>query len=278
MFCSRIRAVCWKTVRRTCCATPAVAQRMDQARAWRIRLLSDRTTIYGSHIDFHKLIRKQIMVYADDKSPAILYEAQDRWCDDHPPRSRRGHCRRNTKPPTVSFLKGWSNTKRTWHLRRRHVRIPRSAARTIPAANARNFEQGLPLWWLGFCRVTKPVNARIDFYASSETRLRPCLYAQRNSSEPVLHQVPPQRTSRWSDGPSFGRRLSNGCLSPVGQRWINGPSNSKNPSRRCGRFVDEPLPVGNLFSGGDAAHYRPPDRAKGLTLRCPRLFSICTTR
>jgi len=76
----------------------------------------------------------------------------------------------------------------------------------------------------------------------------------------------------WSDE-AFFAELKRRLPDDVAAAMITGPSIER-ASRRCARFVCEPMRYGNLFLAGDAAHIVPPTGARGLNSAASDIYYL----
>ena len=214
------------------------------------------------HIDFHKLIGKQVFIY-DQKEVVtdliakrladggqILFEAEDTSVHDFDGGKPKIRFRHEGKAQEIEcdFIGGCDG----FH----GVCRP-----SFPAGVLSDYDRVYPFGWLGILSESPPPDHEL-IYCFHERGF--ALFSMRGPELSRLY-VQCRRT----------RTSSNGPTSASGMSWRRG-------SAACGRsqrgkilqkgitpmrsFVTEPMQSGRLFLAGDAAHIVPPTGAKGMNL------------
>jgi len=214
------------------------------------------------HIDFHKLIDKQVFIY-DQKEVVtdliarrladggeIFFEVEDTAIHDfttHQPRITFRHEGRN-KQIACDFIAGCDG----FH----GVCRP-----SFPQGALRDYDRVYPFGWLGILSESPPPEKEL-IYCFHERGF--ALFSMRGPtlSRLYLQCEPDEDIEQWPDAriwQELHTRL--GGVRPLAQGRIL--QKGVTPMRS---FVAEPMQTGRLFLAGDAAHIVPPTGAKGMNL------------
>jgi p-hydroxybenzoate 3-monooxygenase len=218
----------------------------------------------ATHIDFHELIGRSVMIYgqteltkdlydaADAAGRGVVDEAEDVVIHDH-----------TTVLPRVTYRKDGVEHEVLCRFVAGCDGYHGVSRATIPDDVLRTYELVYPFGWLGILSETPPVHEELIYVSHPEG------FALCSMRNPMLSRYYVQcslddRVEDWSDD-RFWSTLASRLPHDAADRLVTGPSVEKSiaPLRS---FVAEPLRHGSLFLAGDAAHIVPPTGAKGLNL------------
>ena len=214
------------------------------------------------HIDFHKLIGKQVFIY-DQKEVVtdliakriadggeIFFEVSDTSVHDFGGRNPKIRFRHGGKPQEIEcdFIAGCDG----FH----GVCRP-----SFPAGVLTGYDRVYPFGWLGILSESPPPDDEL-IYCFHERGF--ALFSMRGPDLSRLYvQVPPDEDiEKWSDQRIWDELETRlGGVRPL----VRGKIVQKGitPMRS---YVTEPMQSGRLFLAGDAAHIVPPTGAKGMNL------------
>jgi p-hydroxybenzoate 3-monooxygenase len=214
------------------------------------------------HIDFPKLIGKQVFIY-DQKEVVtdliarrladngqILFEVEDTSVHDFTGNGPTIRFRHKGEPQTVEcdFIGGCDG----FH----GVCRP-----SVPAGVLKGYDRVYPFGWLGILSESPPPEKEL-IYCFHERGF--ALFSMRGPqvSRLYLQCAPDEDIERWSDTliwDELEARL--GGVRPLRRGTIL--QKGITPMRS---YVTEPMQCGRLFLAGDAAHIVPPTGAKGMNL------------
>ena len=214
------------------------------------------------HIDFHKLIGKQVFIY-DQKEVVtdliakrlgdggqLLFEVEDTSIhnfDDGSPKIRFRH-QGKVQDIECDFIAGCDG----FH----GICRP-----SFPAGALADYDRVYPFGWLGILSDSPPPDHEL-IYCYHERGF--ALFSMRGPDLSRLYvQVPPDEDiETWSDARIWDELETRlGGVRPLARGKIL--QKSITPMRS---FVTEPMQSGRLFLAGDAAHIVPPTGAKGMNL------------
>ena len=214
------------------------------------------------HIDFHKLIGKQVFIY-DQKEVVtdliakrladggqILFEVEDTSVHDFSGRQPKIRFRHQGQAQEIEcdFIGGCDG----FH----GVCRP-----SIPDGVLRGYDRVYPFGWLGILSESPPPDKEL-IYCFHERGF--ALFSMRGPELSRLYlQCPPDEDAeRWSDAQIWDELETRlGGVRPLERGRIL--QKGVTPMRS---FVTEPMQSGRLFLAGDAAHIVPPTGAKGMNL------------
>ena len=214
------------------------------------------------HIDFHKLINKQVFIY-DQKEVVtdliaqrladggqILFEVEDTSVHDFSGGAPTIRFRHEGKAQQIEcdFIGGCDG----FH----GVCRP-----SIPDGILRGYDRVYPFGWLGILSESPPPDKEL-IYCFHERGF--ALFSMRgpNVSRLYLQCAPEEDVERWPDvriWDELETRL--GGVRPLAHGKVL--QKGVTPMRS---YVTEPMQSGRLFLAGDAAHIVPPTGAKGMNL------------
>jgi p-hydroxybenzoate 3-monooxygenase len=214
------------------------------------------------HIDFHKLINKQVYIY-DQKEVVtdliarrladggeIHFEVEDTSVHDFASAQPKIRFRHQGKAEGIAcdIIAGCDG----FH----GVCRP-----SFPAGMLRGYDRVYPFGWLGILSESPPPEQEL-IYCFHERGF--ALFSMRGPtlSRLYLQCAPDEDIERWPDARIWDElrtRLGGVRELPVGKILQKGVT----PMRS---YVTEPMQSGRLFLAGDAAHIVPPTGAKGMNL------------
>jgi p-hydroxybenzoate 3-monooxygenase len=214
------------------------------------------------HIDFHKLIGKQVYIYDQKEvvtdliakrladSGQILFEVEDTGVHDFSGRRPVIRFRHDGKAQEIEcdFIGGCDG----FH----GVCRP-----SIPAAQWRGYDRVYPFGWLGILTESPPPESEL-IYCFHERGF--ALFSMRGPdvSRLYLQCAPDEDIDKWSDTRIWDELETRlGGVRPLARGKIL--QKGITPMRS---YVTEPMRSGRLFLAGDAAHIVPPTGAKGMNL------------
>jgi p-hydroxybenzoate 3-monooxygenase len=214
------------------------------------------------HIDFHKLIGKQVYIYDQKEvvtdliakrladSGQILFDVEDTGVHDFSGRRPVIRFRHDGKAQEIEcdFIGGCDG----FH----GVCRP-----SIPAAQWRGYDRVYPFGWLGILTESPPPESEL-IYCFHERGF--ALFSMRGPdvSRLYLQCAPDEDIDKWSDTRIWDELETRlGGVRPLARGKIL--QKGITPMRS---YVTEPMRSGRLFLAGDAAHIVPPTGAKGMNL------------
>jgi p-hydroxybenzoate 3-monooxygenase len=214
------------------------------------------------HIDFHKLIGKQVFIY-DQKEVVtdliakrlgdggeILFEVSDTSVHDFGGNNPKIRFRHGGKAQEIEcdFIAGCDG-------------FHGMCRPSFPAGTLSEYDRVYPFGWLGILSESPPPDHEL-IYCFHERGF--ALFSMRGPDLSRLYvQVPPDEDAdTWSDQRIWDELETRlGGVRPLARGKI--VQKGVTPMRS---YVSEPMRSGRLFLAGDAAHIVPPTGAKGLNL------------
>ena len=214
------------------------------------------------HIDFHKLIGKQVFIY-DQKEVVtdliakrladggqILFEVSDTSVHDF-----------NSDKPKIRFRHQGSRRRSNATSSAAATASTASAGRASRPACSKDYDRVYPFGWLGILSESPPPDHELIYcfhergFALFSMRGPELsrLYVQCAPDEDIETMV---RRAHLGELRNAARRRAAAQRGKILQKGIT-------PMRS---FVTEPMQSGRLFLAGDAAHIVPPTGAKGMNL------------
>ncbi len=214
------------------------------------------------HIDFHKLINKQVFIY-DQKEVVtdliarrladggeIHFEVEDTSVHDFATAQPKIHFRHRGRAEEIACdviagCDGFHGVCRP----------------SFPTGSLRGYDRVYPFGWLGILTESPPPEKEL-IYCFHDRGF--ALFSMRGPqvSRLYLQCAPDEDIEKWPDARIWDElrtRLGGVRKLPVGKILQKGVT----PMRS---YVTEPMQSGRLFLAGDAAHIVPPTGAKGMNL------------